>query len=336
MQNVTTSPAAAIQDITALMALDLPVLMLGQPGVGKSDIARAVARNLGGGFIDFRGTLMDAVDLHGLPVADKEAGKAIWLPSALMPDVERDGETGVILVDEIDKCAPDMQAAMLGFILDRRIGDYELPAGWKIIAAGNRMDDRAGGRRLSSALCNRFVHITLEPSVDDWVTYAIDAALPPVLIAFMRLRPELLNDFDPARQINATPRSWEMAAKIMAGPDLPEDVEGRLIMGTVGEGAGAEFLGFLKTYRDLPNPDVCLMNPETAMVPETSAGRFAIASAVANRVNEASMENFKTYISRLPAEFGVMAMRDATRRDAELANTFAFIQYQEENKDVYV
>lgn len=343
---LTTNPTRAIDDLSALMSMGLASVMLGAPGVGKSDIARAAARKYLGAddlteigsdrnFIDFRATLVDPVDLHGLPTVDAEAMVARWVPMGLLPNGS-DQTEGVLFIDEITNCDKSVQGALYGLVLPpHRIGDYTLPKGWKIIAAGNRVEDRAAANRMASALANRFVQMTIEPTVDDWINWAMSNDVPPQLIAFFRFRPELLNDFDGARQINATPRSWAMVAKIV-DQSLPEDVEQRLIMGAVGEGPGTEFLAFLRVWRNLPNPDSVLMDPAGAPVPDDSASRYAIAGALAKRVREATMEGFCEYLDRLPAEFGVMAMRDATARDVELTMTKPHLDWAQRNQDVWL
>ncbi len=332
---LSTNPTRAIEDINALIDLDLPVIMLGQPGVGKSDIAHTVAEMRGWPIIDFRATLIDPVELHGYPVPDREEGRARWLPMGLLPFESRDGPEGILLVDEITNARQDVKDALYGLILNRYIGEYHMPPGWRIIAAGNRIEDRANASRMPTALSNRFVHMTIEPTVDDWINWAMDKNVPAELVAFMRFRPQLLSDFDPARQINATPRSWAMVARIVA-KGLPQETEQRLIMGAVGEGPGAELIAFLSVWRDLPNPDTVLMSPDTAPVPENSAGLYAISGALANRVRETSMDQFVTYMNRLPPEFGVMAMHDATSRDNGLAATKSYIEWAQANQDFYL
>lgn len=343
---ITTNPTKAIVDLTALMAMGLASVMLGQPGVGKSDIGRAAARSYlktdtlveigkGRNFIDFRATLVDPVDLHGLPTVDKEAMVARWVPMGLLPNADDQSE-GILFIDEITNCDKSVQGALYGLVLPpHRIGEYTLPKGWRVVAAGNRVEDRAAAGRMASALANRFVQMTIEPTVDDWIGWAMSNDVPAELIAFFRFRPELLNDFDGARQINATPRSWAMVAKIVR-QGLPQDVEQRLIMGSVGEGPGTEFLAFLRVWRDLPNPDSVLMNPSKAPVPTDSAARYAISGALAKRVREATMEAFVEYLDRLPAEFRVMAMRDATDRDPTLAMTKAHIEWGQRHQDVWL
>lgn len=344
-----TSPANAIVSLEDAMTLNLPVIMMGAPGVGKSDCARQAAVNyldvkeiadlkLDGAnrnFIDLRASLLDPVDVHGLPTVDKEEMVARWAPMGLLPREGHDAEFGILFIDELTNAPKSVQGALYGLVLDRRVGEYRVPAGWRIVAAGNRVEDRAAAGRLASALANRFVHLEVEPTVDDWIKWAIEYGVAPELVAFMRFRPELLNDFDPDRTINATPRTWKMVADIVAAK-LPEDRETRLIYAAVGDGPGAEVCAFLKVWRELPNPDAVLMNPEGAEIPENSAGKYAISGALARRVKEESLEAMITYMNRLPAEFGVMAIRDATTRDTALTATTAFINWAQANQDYYL
>src|SRR6516225_4363107 len=80
--------------------------------------------------------------------------------------------------------------------LDRRLGEYTLPGGWAIVAAGNRDSDRAATTRMPTPLRNRFVHIDFEVDVQEWSEWAIKANVGPEVIAFIRFRPELLSAFD--------------------------------------------------------------------------------------------------------------------------------------------
>lgn len=346
MTNVVT-PKNAVGDLVAMMQLRKPVMMLGQPGTGKSDLSRVAAREYldtddlvetgeGRNFIDFRASLIDPVDLHGMPMIDREKMVARWLPMSLLPNAG-DAPEGVLLVDEITNGDKSIQGALYGLVLPpHRVGEYTLPNGWRVIAAGNRVEDRAAANRMSTALANRFTILELSASVDDWIAdFAIPNGVKPEVIAFLRFRPELLNDFDPARQINATSRSWATAAQII-GAGFPAAREARLLTGTLGEGVAAEFLAFMQVWRNLPSPDTVLMDPDGAVVPDTSAGRFAISGALAARVRENSMDAFTCYLDRLPAEFGVMAMRDATKRDVTLSMTKAHIDWAAKNQDVYL
>ena len=109
--------------------------------------------------------------------ASAAKGRAEWCPPAFLP---RTGD-GVLFLDELAQAPPLVQAACLQLVLDRRLGEYELPAGWAVMAASNRQEDRAGTHRLISPLLNRFVHLDLEVSLDDWQAWERLAWLAPWL-----------------------------------------------------------------------------------------------------------------------------------------------------------
>ena len=135
----------------------------GAPGVGKSQVVAQVAAALDVRLIDIRAILLDLVDLRGLPTV--EHGKAAWATPAFLPD----------------------EAACYQLVLDRALGEYRLPDGWTVFAAGNREGDRAVTPRMSSALANRFVHLSFEPDLDDWSRWAMGQAdLRPEVVAFLR------------------------------------------------------------------------------------------------------------------------------------------------------
>ena len=307
-----------------------PAFMWGPPGVGKSDVCKQVAHETGVDLIDVRAVLLDPVDLRGLPKINGD-GKAHWCPPDFLP---KEGE-GVLFLDELNAAPPLVQAACYQLVLDRKLGEYILPEGWKVVAAGNRETDRAVTSRMPSALANRFVHLNFEVDLDDWVRWALGNSIATPVLAFLRYRPALLHSFDPKKNEKSfpTPRAWEFVSKLFQtkpGPDIEYD----LYSGTVGEGPAAEFLGFLKVYRKLPNPDKVLMEPDKAPVPEDPATLYALTGALARKASEQTMERLVTYAGRLPAEFSVLLIKDAAAHDEEIMNTRAFIQWASDHQEV--
>ena len=201
---------------------------------------------------DVRAILLDPVDLRGLPHLNGD-GRAHWAPPAFLP---RDGE-GILFLDELTAAPPLTQAACYQLVLDRKLGEYRLPEGWRIVAAGNRENDRGVVYRMPSALANRFVHIDIEVSLDDWTRWAAQHGIATEIIAFLRFRTALLHDFDPKRDDKAfpTPRSWSFVSRLLQSPALDAHIEYALIAGAVGLGAATEFMGFLKVARHIPSPD---------------------------------------------------------------------------------
>lgn len=324
--------ADMIPAVNACLDADLPVFIHGAPGIGKSQITSGIAKSRGEPLIDIRAALLDAVDVKGLPVPQN--GKVEWLPMGELPDADRDGATGILFLDEVNQAPAMVQAALYGLILDRKIGKYRLPPGWRIVAAGNRISDRASAQRMPSALANRFAHFTLDSDLASWCQWAIGAGIQPELVAFIRFRPELLHSFEPDRTVNATPRSWEMADRILKA-SLPAEVEFSALAGTVGDGPAAELVAFLKVFRSLPSPDGVLLNPHTAQVPSDPATLFAICGALARKVTEQTMSALTGYLDRLPPEFGVLCIKDATARKPELESTPGYIQWVTANSEIY-
>lgn len=322
--------AAAYEMFEIYYNAGIESMLWGPPGVGKSSLLLQFTTSLSMGLIDFRASTRDPVALMGLP--DTAGDTTRWKVPDEFPKVDRDGERGILFLDEINVASPAMQAACYGLVLDRRVGEYRLPEGWMVMCAGNRQSDRAAAQRMPSALANRLAHIDLDPDVDTTTAYFIKKDYSPILVAFLRWRPALLHDMStPDLRAFPTPRSWEEVAKVC---DLPASQRSRAVSGIVGEGAAAEFEGFVRVYQGLPSLDLVLANPNSAPVPTDPAARFAIASGLARKVKANTIANGMAYMQRLPTEFEIMFTVDAVRRDPGLSHTDAFVEWSTRNQDV--
>ena len=300
-------PSEVTKCLASLIPTKRPIYLWGPPGIGKSSVVRQAAQSLSLGLVDVRATLLDPVDLRGLPRLDGD--QAVWCPPAFLP---RDGD-GVLFLDELAQAAPLVQAACLQLTLDRRIGEYELPTGWSVVAASNRSEDRAGTHRLISPLLNRFVHLDLEVSSEDWQSWAVANGIAPEVRAFLNYRPALLSQFDVTSNPRAfpTPRSWQFVSDVI--PRTPNELLHPVAAGCVGEGPAAEFLGFLRLYRELPDLDQVLAKPDSSPVPREPAILYALVGALVERCRSTttSLNNFVSYAMRLPDEFTLLALRDS-------------------------
>lgn len=323
------SAAAALN---AFIDADIPVFLWGAPGIGKSAITQQVADERGWNVIDFRASTRDPVALMGLPDISDDTAK--WKVPDEFPQVERDGAEGILFLDELNAAAPSMQAAAFGLVLDRKVGDYTLPKGWRVLAAGNRQSDRAAAQRMPSALANRFAHIDVDADVDTTADHFNKIGVSPILTAFLRFRPALIHNME-GTDLRAfpTPRAWEQVSKVI---DTPSPLRLQLVTAIVGEGAAAELEGFIRVYKNLPSLDLVLANPTSAPVPEESAARFAISSGLARKVDASTFAAGMTYIARLPREFEIMFAVDTVRRDPGLSHTAAFTDWAVRNKDVTI
>jgi hypothetical protein len=181
---------------------------------------------------------------------------------------------------------------------------------------------------MPSALANRFVHLQFEADIDDWTSWAIDNKIRTEVVAFLRFRPALLHAFVAGSDEKAfpSPRAWAFVSRILEN-DPDEAVEYELLAGTVGEGAATELLGFLRIMRSLPNPDLILMNPAEAMVPEDPAALYAICGALSRKALATTFDQVVAYADRLPAEFSILLIRDAIHIRPELVNTGAYVSW---------
>jgi MoxR-like ATPase len=267
-----------------------PVMLWGPPGVGKSQLVLRVGERHQAPVIDLRLSQMEPSDLRGIPFRNGEFVE--WAPPALLPDAQRHGPVGILFLDEINAAPPSVSAAAYQLILDRRLGEYRVPAGWAIFAAGNRQGDRGVTYTMPAPLANRFAHFEVETNLDDWVSWAYANGIDERVIAFLRFRPELLFDFDPAHNPVAfpSPRSWEFAHRALQ----KFSVHGSLLVNTlqacVGPAAGIELGAFVANLDNLPDLDAILRR-ETVTMPREIDLQYAVASALVGRALRAKGES---------------------------------------------
>ena len=317
-------PTTLAATLTSLVQLRRPAMIEGSPGLGKTQICLQVAKEMGIGFLQIHAPLMQPED-YGMPVVNAERdGIKFVVPTEKFPMVGSEHpDVGILLIDEMSQADNAGQKILANLIQERELHGHKLKEGWSIIATGNKMTDRAGANRILSHLRNRMTTLTFEPNLDDWCNWAMDHEIDNTVISFLRFKSALMNDFDPQRDVNPTPRAWAEGVSPIIG-NVPPEAEFETIQGAVGEGAAAEFVGFLKIARKLPNPDVILMNPDKAEVPTDPSTLYALSGAIAHRASADNFERVIAYSKRMPPEFMVLVVRDACRRDVEIANTRAF------------
>ena len=298
-----------------------PVMLWGPPGVGKSQLVAQIAARHGTPMIDIRLSQMEPSDLRGIPFRSGETVE--WAVPAMLPDERRHGARGILFLDEITSAPPSVSAAAYQLILDRRLGEYRVPDGWAIFAAGNRQGDRGVTYAMPAPLANRFSHFEFATHLDDWAAWAYANGIDERLVGFLRFKPELLFDFDPARPEMAfpSPRSWEFAHRALQKfSDRPDLLAGALAA-CVGQAAGIECAAYIESLDRLPDIDAIVEGRE-AEVPTEIDLQYAVAAALAGRALRAKVSRDATlvwgrildYAGRLPLkEMGVMLVSDMHR-----------------------
>lgn len=311
------------QTIKELFTIQRTVCVEGAPGGGKTTIIRECAQELGVPYVERHMPTM-LVEDFGVPLTSGESLKYV-LPD-WFPVKGRSPERGILCFDDRNQASPDLQKVLANICQARTLHGVQMPDGWQVVSTGNRQSDRAGANRVLGHLSNRETTYELDTHIDDFSSWAIEHGVRPEVVSFIRFRPGLLHDYDPQRQQNPTPRSWVEGVSDELGVVSPE-AEFETFRGAVGEGAAAEFVGFMRIFRKLPNPDAILLNPSTADVPDDSPTQYALAGALSSRATSSNVDRFSTYIERLKPELSVLAMSMATRRDPELASTDAFTKW---------
>ena len=288
---------------------DVPVVLWGDPGQGKTSVVEQLAADLDLHLETVIASIREPSDFAGLPVVDPVTGSVSLAPPSWaqrLHDATADGvRGGVAFYDELSTAPPAVQAALLRPILSGWVGDLRLPAGVRTIAAANRPEVAADGWDLAPPMANRFVHLAWSLPADvvregfaaGFPRVAVPTAEPAaveralreakVLVgAFLGARPELVTRMPASsREVGLafpTPRSWETAARLLAtarAAGCGTSVVALLVGGAVGMPAAAELLSYLE-HLDLPDPEELLADPGALVVPSRGDAVYAVAAAV--------------------------------------------------------
>lgn len=311
------------QTVKELFPIQRTLAIEGAPGGGKTTIVHEAAEELGVPCIERHMPTM-LVEDFGILFPDGETRQTLHykLPD-WFPVKGKAPERGILLFDDRNQAGPDLQKVLANICQARTLHGVPMPDGWQVISTGNRQSDRAGANRVLSHLRNRETVLEFDTHLDDSTTWMIDHGVRPEVVSFLRFRPGLLHDHDPQRDSNPTPRAWVEGVSDVLGIVSP-DAEYECFKGAVGEGAAAEFVGFMRIFRKLPNPDAILLNPTAGDVPTDPATLYALSGAIAQRATEGNFDRVCTYAERMPPEFSVLTISHATRRNPDLAGTQAF------------
>ncbi|MEV7302017.1 MULTISPECIES: AAA family ATPase [Streptomyces] len=308
LRDTTTEPRpdTQLEALTLAVAADLPVLLWGEPGIGKTAALTQLAVSLDLPLTTVIASVHEPSDFSGLPViGDDPAENGVPMaPPDWAVRLVRAGR-GLLFLDELSTAPPAVQAALLRLVLERRIGTLQLPPGVRIVAAANPRSSAADGWELSPPLANRFVHLkwthdhevvvrglggtwpraTLPQLDPGKLPEAVDFARRAVC-GLLAARPKLVHQMPTGETRRggpwASPRSWDMTLSLIAfatAAGSSREVLSLLVRGTVGDGPGLELLASLDRL-DLPDPETLLADPAGAVLPERGDLRQAVLDGV--------------------------------------------------------
>ena len=313
--------------VNKLIVQKLPVFIWGAPGIGKSSIVKQIASEQNLEFLDLRLSLLDPTDLKGIPFFNAKTNEGVWAKPSFLPS-QKDSK-GILFLDEINTAPPAVQASAYQLILDRRVGEYELPDGWSIVAAGNRENDRGVVYKMPAPLANRFVHFDMEVDFDDWKAWAYSAKIDTSIIAYLAYDKSMLFTFDAKTNEKsfATPRSWEYVANIVRS-GIENDLILDSITGAVGREAAVGYISFKKVMNDLPDLKTILDGTLKELEEDNAKLMMALVIGLVNTLEEnesdEAITNVLNFSLSLPGEFAIMLVKDMQHNGIDVEGSEAW------------
>lgn len=290
-------------------------MLVSKPGIGKTSIIEAICDEHEYHLMTIPLASYDSGEIAGFPMLNKEEktydrAKPFWLKTP-------EDKPVVLFFDEISQ-APTANVNVLAMLVnERKLGEHKLNDNVVIVCAGNQMQHRAGTNPLPSHFKDRVTFFEVEEDIESFLDYANSKELDHRILGFLRNRPSFLSMFDPAVDSCPSPRSW-MRVDTLLKMKLPYHLQSVAIKGQVGEGAKADFLGYLRVADKMPDP-LKILDGTDDTIPEDSVVMYALCAALSSYVTGKNSKNFVKYLSSLPnKEFAAFTIRDALQRDNKL------------------
>jgi len=320
-----------------------PIIILGRTGIGKSMSLKRAAKKAASEkkkefidwnavtydakkeviknpdkyyvYVDMRMTQLEPSDLRGLPDLSKD-GATEWKPN--MWTIALSKCEGTLNFEEINLCAPTLQATLYQILLEKTVGEIPLHMGVAVFGTGNLSEDRAGTFELAKPIRTRAGLYELSvPSVEDWTSWAIDNQVDSRIIYFLtKFKDKLFKEEEKHDDI-VSPRSWESVSDLIKGETNFDKIQ-LLSSGQLGEGISLEFAKFLKLWKKIPTPEAILSGK--AKIPAELDLKYACLASVTehyrqskdkDRTNVAKqfMKLRKSMMHKGSPEFYILALR---------------------------
>lgn len=325
-------PSQIIKQIDKLYGTGESMYIFGPPGVGKSRIveqaAEIIAKRVKGFQIEIlHANVHDPSDVK-FPVVDHKK-KTVEFVNSLFP--KDPNWKGIFFLDELDKCAPMLQAAFLQPVLEGRVGSVPLPKGMMFIGAGNQIEDGAGSRNIISALQARFCGVRFDVDEKEWIDWAKKNGIDYRIINFIESRGDILHGKrEPESWGWPNPRSWEKVSRVGLGSE-------EVAAGFVGKGAARDFFAFLSTVT--PDYETLVSNPDGISIPTEPGPINSMVSLFESRIKEEKDEkkilSIAKITDRLSPEYKIMAFRKIYKANKSVIESPFGIEFTYRLKELY-
>jgi hypothetical protein len=326
-ETITLNQAKSL--IKALAAKE-SILLLSAPGVGKSDIVRQAAAEAGLECRSLLGTQIAPEDVSGIPRIVNE--RSVFCPPRIL--LPEDPKPFCLFLDEFPAAAPDVQKALYALLLERRLGEHLLPEGTWVVAAGNRQEDRALVRQMSSALVNRTFVMQVRVDVKEWMTWAQKNKVRQEILSFIAFLPEALMRQVPAESVPfSTPRAWASLSNALDLAEkagiLDDELFRALCFGRVSPADAAIFCSIkeMKIDQFLP-AEKYVLNPD--MLPKEHTSLWFLLNLIRSRLLKKTIKFEPVVINKflmsLPQEQRFAMFADSVKEWGELGAQEALLE----------
>ena len=316
---------------------NFPVLIKGQPGVGKSDIVDQAVSKLGYELIISHPVVSDPTDYKGLPFVVN--GKADFLPFGELDRIINATSPLVFFFDDLGQATPAVQSAVMQLLLARQINGHKVSDHVRFIAATNRRVDMANVSGILEPVKSRFysiveleLNIKSADDVQDWLAWGRKNNMPASLLFFIESEPKMLNDFKPSRDLQNSPCPRTVAAVgRMLNAGLPKELFFEVVSGAAGESFASGLKFYMDTFLSLPTIGQIENDPYGTPVPSNIQSRFAIASLLTEKMNAGNIGKLISYSERMEKELQVSIIKTAAERNPQVAMTRDFAMWASKN-----
>lgn len=345
-QSYALRPSQLVELLTESARAKDPVMVVGEPGVGKTQLMHAAIRQLNAAgtkamMIIGHAATEDPTVPAGLPFMSKDGTHAQFMPFGNMYRALTEASKYDVIVyflDDFGQASATVQSAYMQLILGGELNGTKLPANVVFMIATNDRKHRANVTGILEPVKSRCTTIVyLKPDLDEWCqwAYSTNGLIPADMIAFLRLRSDLFSKFEPTADLknSPNPRTWENAARVV-NKNMSKETTFASLVGAVGDEAAVTYSAFREMMQHIPNIDAILMTPDSAAIPERPEILYTVAASLAMRATQKNFSRIATYCERLIAnnqgEFAALCVRDSLRRTENtpenVANTAEFVK----------